>query len=431
MKYNPIDPSLFVSNRKQFIKHIKGNAIAIFTSNDAMPTNADGTMGFRQNNDLFYLAGIDQEDTLLLIFPDHHLETHREILFIKETNEHIAIWEGNKLTKEEARKASAIETIFWSHQFESVFKNLVFEADHIYLNTNEHLRADSSVATRSDRLIGWCKEKFPLHQYHRAAPILQQLRMIKSSQEIALISQACAITEKAFRRILPFIKPGVMEYEIEAEILHEFVRNKSRGPAYASIIASGKSACVLHYINNDKACLKGETILMDFGAEYANYAADLTRCVPVSGKFSKRQKEVYNAVLNILNQAQKLLKPGLHFKEYNEAVVALVEQELVGLKLISLKELKSQDKKNPLYKKYFMHGISHYLGLDVHDVGSRDKKFAAGMVLTCEPGIYLPAEGIGIRLENDILITKKEPQNLMASIPIETEEIETLMQQKG
>ncbi len=427
MKYNPIPSSLFENNRKNFIENMHNGAIAIFNSNDAMPTNADGMMGFRQNSDLFYLSGIDQEETTLVLFPDHHLPSHREILFVKETNEHIAIWEGNKLSKEETRKYSGIETIFWSHQFESTFKNMVFAAEHIYLNTNEHLRSDTMMATRNDRFVGWCKEKFPLHQYHRSAPILQNLRMIKSEEEIALIEQACGITDKAFRRLLPFIKPGVMEYEIEAEILHEFVRNKSRGPAYASIIASGKSACILHYISNDKACKKDELILMDFGAEYANYAADLTRCVPVSGGFSKRHKEVYQAVLRILNHAQNLMKPGLYFKDYNQIVAQIVEEELVELKLISAKELKAQDKKNPLYKQFFMHGISHFLGLDVHDVGRQDVKFAAGMVLTCEPGIYLPREGFGIRLENDILITKKGAKNLMANIPIEVDEIESLM----
>lgn len=429
MRYSAIDSKLFENNRLRFVSQLLQGSMAVFFSNDLMPTNADGTMGFKQNSDMFYLSGIDQEDTILILFPEHPQKEYRQILFVKETNETIAIWEGNKLSKEEAKATSGIEHVYWTHQFEQVLKNVIFDAENIYLNTNEHTRAEHEVITQNDSRIKWFKEKFPLHNYKRAAPILQQLRMIKNSQEIALIKNAVDITELAFRRLLSFVKPGVHEYEIEAEIIHEFIRNKSRGPAYASIVASGLNACVLHYTDNNQKCKKGDLILMDFGAEYANYAADLTRCLPVSGKFSNRQKEVYTSVKNILEFAQNLLQVGTKISDYNKQVVKCVEEQLISLGLIVYKDLKKQDKKNPLYKKYFMHGISHFLGLDVHDVGYRHGEIKEGMVLTCEPGIYIREENLGIRLENNIVIQKNGNINLMQNIPIEIDEIEYLMQQ--
>ena len=427
MRYQPINNSLFIGNRKRYASKVKEGALAAFNSNDSMPTNADGTMPFRQNNDLFYLTGIDQEDTYLILFPESKNPHTKEILFVKETSEHIAIWEGYKHTKQEASEISGIKTVYWSSQFESVFNSLIAESKIIYLNKNEHSRAEKIVETRDDRFIKWCKEKYPLHTYERSAPIMQELRQIKSEIEIKLLQEACLITEKAFRRVLKFVKPGVKEFEIEAEILHEFIKNRSRGPAYGSIIASGGNACILHYTDNNEECKKGDLLLMDFGAEYANYAADLTRCIPVSGKFSKRQKEVYNAVVRIQKAAIKLLKVGNNINDYNKAIAELVTQELVGLKILTAFDVKKQNKDKPLYKKYFMHGTSHFLGLDVHDVGDKYAKFKEGMVFTCEPGIYIKEENLGIRIENDILITKKGPFDLMKHIPIESEEIETIM----
>ncbi len=427
MRYQPINTKLFLLNRKNYIHKLKSGALAVFNSNDIMPTNADGVMPFRQNNDLFYLTGIDQEETILILCPEHKNPALREMLFIKETSEHIVIWEGNKLSKEQATEVSGIKTVYWTTQFEAILYSLINEFNTLYLNTNEHSRADRQVETRDDRFIKWCKNTYPLHTYERSAPILQELRQVKSVLEIERMKVACAITEKAFRRVLQYTKPGVMEFELEAEILHEFIRNRSRGPAYSSIIASGSNACILHYTDNNMECKKGDLILMDFGAEYSNYAADLTRCIPVSGKFSKRQKAVYNAVLSIQKAAIKMLHVGNTFVDYNKAIGEIVTKELIDLNVLAASDVKKQDKHNPLYKKYFMHGTSHFLGLDVHDVGDRNAVFKAGMVFTCEPGLYLKEEGLGIRLEDDILITSKKPLNLMKSIPIEAEEIEDLM----
>lgn len=427
MRYHSIPSNLFILNRKRFSAKLKPASIAIFNSNDTMPTNADGVMPFRQNNDLFYLSGIDQEESMLVIFPDAKNENHREILFLRETNEHIVIWEGQKLSKDEAKQKSGIKSIYWTSQIDAILPALIFESETIYLNTNEHGRAEKVVETRDDRFIKECQTRYPLHRFERSAPILTELRSIKSVYEIDLMQKACHITEKAFRRVLEFIKPGVWEFEIEAEILHEFIRNRSKGPAYASIIASGANACVLHYTTNNMECKDGDVILMDFGAEYANYASDLTRCVPVSGRFTKRQKKVYNSVLNIMKGASSMLVPGNTFKEYDKAVAEMVENELVELKLLKRSDIKKQDKSRPLYRQYFMHGVSHYLGLDVHDVGSKHVPFEEGMIFTCEPGIYIPEEGLGIRLENDLLITKHKPIDLMRDIPLEAEEIENLM----
>lgn len=427
MKYKSIDSKLFSENRLRFAKKLAANSLAVFNSNDIMPTNADGHMGFRQNADLFYLSGIDQEESILVIFPDSKDAAHREILFLKETNEHIAVWEGHKYTKEEATATSGIKTIYWLHEFNTIFKQLMFRAQNVYLNTNEHTRAVIEVETRDARFIKWCRQNFPLHSYHRLAPIMHQLRAIKSKYEIELIQQACNITEKGFRRLLKFIKPGVMEYEIEAELIHEFVRNRSQGFAYGPIIASGGSACVLHYVENNKPCKNGDLILLDVAAEYGNYASDLTRCVPANGKFSKRQKEVYNAVLRVMRAATKMLVIGNTIEKYHVEVGKLMEKELIGLGLLDAKAVAKQDKNKPLYKKYFMHGTSHFLGLDVHDVGDFKRPLEEGMVFTCEPGIYITEENLGIRIENNILVTKKGPVDLMKNIPIEVEEIERLM----
>ena len=427
MKYLPIDSSLFVQNRQRFAAELKSNAIAVLNANDVMPTSADGVRSFIQNTDFFYLSGIDEEESILVIFPDAREEKHREILFIKETNEEIATWEGPKYSKEDASKMSGIKTVYWTREFENIFRGLVFEADLIYLNSNEHLRADVSVETRDARFIKWCKRNYPLHEYKRLAPIMHHIRPVKSKMEVELIKQACKITEKAFLRLLGFIRPGIWEFEIEAEIYHEFINNRSRGPAYAPIIASGANTCILHYVKNSRQCQDGDLVLMDFGAEYANYASDLTRTIPVNGKFTSRQKEVYNSVLRVQKEAIQMLTPGNTFETYNKNVGVIMEKELIGLGLLDAKAVKSQNPDDPLYKQYFMHGASHHLGLDVHDLGSRYRKFEEGMVFTCEPGIYIKAEGIGIRLENDILITKDGPVDLMGNIPIEIDEIETLM----
>jgi Xaa-Pro aminopeptidase len=427
MRYLPIDSSLFIQNRQKFAAALKPNAIAVFNSNDIMPTSADGVRSFIQNTDLFYLSGIDEEESILVIFPDAGEEKHREILFIKETSKDIAVWEGPKYSKDEASKISGIKTVHWIREFEKIFKDLVFKADRIYLNTNEHLRADGIVETRDARFLKWCKQQYPLHKYNRAAPIMHDLRTIKSEIELELIKQACRITQKAFLRVLNFIRPGVWEFEIEAEIVHEFLTHRSRWPAYAPIVASGPNACILHYVQNNRQCADGDLLLMDFGAEYANYASDMTRTVPVNGKFTQRQKEIYNAVLRVQKAAVQMLESGNSFETYNKEVGLVIEKELIGLGLLDAGAVNNQNPDDPLYKQYFMHGASHHLGLDVHDLGSKYRKFEDGMVLTCEPGIYVKTEGIGVRLENDILIAKDGPVDLMETIPIEAEEIEDLM----
>ena len=427
MRYHAIDNSLYINNRANFVKHLKPKSVAVFNSNDMMPTNADGLMPFRQNNDLLYLSGVDQEESILVIFPEAHNPKHREILFVKETSELIAIWEGEKLDKAAATKQSGIQTIYWLTDFEQVFNGLAMEAERIYLNNNEHLRAETIVQTRDDRFRIECKTKYPNHEYERLAPIMNILRPIKSQLELDVMQQACDITEKGFRRILDFVKPGVMEYEIEAEFAHEFLRNRSRGFAYTPIIASGYNACVLHYIENNMECKAGDVILMDVGAEYANYASDMTRCVPVSGRFTDRQKAVYNAVLRVMKGATAMLTPGTDHEAYHGEVGKMMESELIGLGLLDKTDVANQDKNNPAYKKYFMHGTSHHIGLDVHDIENRSTPFNEGMVLTVEPGIYIPNENLGIRLENDVLITKDGQHDLMRNIPLEAEEIEDLM----
>ena len=427
MKYLPIDNQLFINNRKKFSAKLATNTIAIFNANDVMPTNADGTMPFRQNNDLFWLSGVDQEESVLVIFPDHTDESQREILFLKETNEHIAIWEGAKLTKEGALKTAGIKTVYWLNELEGKIAELIGKCNGIYLNKNIHSRSASAVETRDDRFRKLIADKFSETTIHEVAPIMHELRAIKSNFEIKLMQNACDITEKGLRRILPFIKPGVTEYEIEAELMHEFLKNRSNGFAYQPIIGSGVDSCVLHYIDNNKACKDGDILLMDFGAEYANYASDLTRTIPVNGKFTNRQKAVYNSVLLVMKEATNMLRPGTIFKEYNAEIGRIMELELIKLGLLDKHDVQKQDAKSPLFKQYFMHGTSHYLGLDVHDVGDFDWPMKEGMVFTCEPGIYILEEKLGIRLENDILITANGPDDLMKHIPIEAEEIEHLM----
>lgn len=432
MRYKNINKELFVTNRKNLVKELKSNSLAVVNANDIMPTNSDGTMRFRQNSDLFYLSGVDQEETILVMCPDFPDKKYREILFLRETSELISVWEGHKLTKEEAREQTGIETIIWVSEFSKIFNMLMVMGDveHVYLNTNDHYRADVAVESREARFVKWCLDKYPLHRYERLAPIMHRLRSIKSKYEIDQLQRACDITENAFRRVLKFVKPGVMEYEIEAEFAHEFLRSGSRGFAYEPIIASGANSCVLHYIENNKPCKDGDVLLLDVGAEYANYNADLTRTIPVNGKFAKRQKEVYNAVLRIQREAFKMLRPGEKYYDYHKEIQKITESELIGLKLLDKKDVKNQDKDKPLFMKYFMHGTGHQLGLDVHDVGSMYHKMQLGQVWTVEPGIYIREEGFGIRIENNVVIEKNGVHDLMKHIPVEVEEIEDIMNSK-
>jgi len=428
MKYSPIDSSLFVFNRSAFVNQMVSGALAVFNSNDLFPISADSTMPFQQHRDIFFLSGVDQAESILLLFPDASNPDNREILFLKETSELIAIWEGEKLTKSTAFEVSGIKTVYWLQQFPVIFKQLMAESNSIYFNTNEHLRASTIVETREDRFIKQTKTDYPAHNMLKSAPILHRLRSIKHPLEIALMQTACNITEAGFRRLLGFVKPGVWEYEIEAELSHEFLRNRSKGFAYTPIIASGKNACVLHYIANNQQCQDGEVILLDVAAEYANYSSDLTRCIPVSGRFTNRQKAVYNAVLHVKNEAEKLLLPGVIMADYHKNVGLLMEEQLVGLNLISIDDIKNQKPEWPAYKKYFMHGTSHFIGLDTHDVGLWHEPIKAGMVFTCEPGIYIPEEGLGIRLEDDLVVRETgEPFNLMREIPLEADAIEEIM----
>lgn len=428
MKYNQISKELFIKNRKKFSSFMVNSSLAVFNSNDTYPVSADSTMPFQQHRDIFYLSGVDQEESVLVLFPSAKDEKHREMLFLRETNERIAVWEGEKLTKERAFEVSGIKTVYWLSQFDSVFKNLMAEAETIYFNTNEHLRADTAVETREDRFIKKCKMDYPAHQIKKSAPVLHKIRSIKEKEELDLMLRACKITEKGIRRVLNFIKPGVWEYEIEAELVHEFLSNRSKGFAYTPIVASGSNACVLHYIENNQQCQSGDVILLDVGAEYANYASDLTRCIPVSGQFTQRQKDVYNAVLRVKKHAESLLLPGTMMFDYHKEVGFFMEKELMALGLLDKTDIKNQDSDWPAYKKYFMHGTSHFIGLDTHDVGLWNEPIQANMVFTCEPGIYILKEGLGIRLEDDLIIQESgAPFNLMANIPIEVEEIEGLM----
>lgn len=428
MKYDSIDSKLFIKNRKNFISQMKPSSLAVFNSNDIYPISADSTLPFTQHRDIFYLSGVDQEESILVLFPDCPKEKHREILFLKETSDYIAVWEGEKLTKEKAFETSGIKTVYWLQDMEKVMFELMTQCDTVYINTNEHYRANVETETREDRFTNWLKEKYPAHSVAKSNPILQRLRSVKDQIELDLMQKACDITEKGFKRILNFIKPGVWEYNIEAEYMHEFLNNRSKGFAYTPIIASGNNANVLHYIENNKQCKAGDLILMDVGAEYANYSSDMTRTIPVSGKFTDRQRAVYNAVNRVKDNATKMLVPGTLWEKYHVEVGKLMTSELLDLGLIDKADVQNENPDWPAYKKYFMHGTSHHIGLDTHDYGLLHEPMKANMVFTVEPGIYLPDEGFGIRLEDDVVIQDSgEPFNLMRNIPIEADEIEDLM----
>jgi len=428
MRYQRIPSSLFNKNRKNFISKMEPNSIAIVTSNDIMPNNADDVMGFAQNNELFYLSGVDQEESILVLFPDAALPENRELLFVKETSDLIKIWEGDKLTKEQAFEVSGIKNVKWLQDFELAIQYMAFDADTFYLGHNEHKKTlTAEMNTQQDRMIAWCKEKYPLHNYNRAAKITRELRQIKSEEEIELMQKAADISIGGFERVLKAVKPGMFEYELEAELAYELIKKGGKRHAFMPIVASGQNACALHYNTNDAVCTNGDMILMDFGVCYANYNSDTTRCFPVNGTFSSRQKEVYNAVLHCLKEGSKLLKPGVVSANYEKKMADLVEEQLIKLGLLNVEDVKNQDPDNPLYKKYFMHGTAHHIGLDVHDVGLYTRPFEAGMVLTCEPGIYISEEGIGCRLENDILLTENGNINLTAAMPIEIDDIEAIM----
>ena len=428
MKYHSINPELFIKNRLKLKKQMVSNSIAIFNSNDIFSTGADSTLPFEQHRNIFYLSGVDQEESILLVFPDAKNELHREILFVKETNDLISIWEGSKLSKRQATISSGIKTVYWLEEFESIFSQLMEESTHFYYNNNEHYRQAVVMETREDRFLKMIKSSYPDHKLLPNFPIMESLRGVKEVEEIKLIKTACDITEKGFRRILGFVKPGVMEYEIEAEYAHEFLRNRSKGFAYTPIIGSGYNACVLHYIENNQECKDGDLLLMDVAAEYANYSSDMTRTIPVNGRFTARQKSVYQAVLNVKNEATKLLAPGIMWDAYHVEVGKLMTSELLSLGLIDKADVQNEDQKWPAYKKYFMHGTSHHMGLDTHDFGTLKSPMQSNMVFTVEPGIYIPEENMGIRLEDDVVIQPSGyPVNLMQNIPIEIDEIESLM----
>lgn len=426
MRYTPIDPALFSQNRERLRNLMVRNSLALLNANDPLPTNADGTVGMRVNSDLFYLTGIEQEETVLLIYPEADDEKHREILFLREPTPLMEIWEGHKLLREEARKLTGIKSVMWLSEFPRLFHRLMCECEHVYSNSNEHKRAVVEVESRDARFITDCQRRYPLHQYHRLARLMHQLRIVKSEAEVELIRQACRLTAKGLRRVLRFVKPGVSETQVEAEFAHEFIRNRG-GFAYLPIIATGLNACALHYLDNSAVCRKGQLLLLDVAAAYANYNSDLTRTIPVSGRFTRRQKRVYNAVLRVFQQCVKGLTPGKLWKDWQKEAEQLIEKELVDLGLITTREIKRQDPDNPAFKKYFMHGVGHPIGLDVHDVGFTTEPMKAGWVMTVEPAIYIREESFAIRLENTVLVGDKENLDLMADIPIEAAEIEELM----
>ena len=428
MKYKPLSKSFYQNTRKSFMAEMEPNSLAIFNSNDIYPISADSAMPFEQHRDLFYLSGIDQEESIIILFPDAIDPKHKEIAFVKKTNSHIEVWEGPKLNKEKTYELSGIKTVYWLEDFKDIFQELSTQCNKFYFNTNEHYRQAVETETREDRFIKWCKKQYPAHNVAKSNPILQKLRSIKDDQEITQIKKACDITEKAMRRVISFLKPDVWEYEIEAELVHECIKNRSKGFAYQPIIASGFNANILHYTLNNKKCKSGELVLIDVAAEYGNYSADVTRTFPVSGVYTERQKKVYNAVLNVKNEATKLLVTGTLWKEYHKEVGKIMTSELIGIGLLDKSDIQNQDPENPAYKKYFMHGTSHHLGLNTHDYGLLNLPMESQMVFTVEPGIYIPEEGFGIRLEDDVVIqNSSEPINLSKNIPIEIEEIESLM----
>ncbi len=426
MRHHPISSALFSANRQRLEALLPPGSLALLNANDIPPANADATLTGVPNSDLFYLTGVEQEESILLLFPDACEEKHREILFLRETSDHIAVWEGHKLNKEEARRTSGIRTVMWLQEFPSMLRLLMCQANTVFLNSNEHARASIQVQTRDARFIRDIQEAFPLHHYDRLARHMHRLRPVKSAPEVDLIKEACSLTREGFLRVLKFVKPGVNECEVEAEFAHEFIRRRGRF-AYNPIIASGKNSNVLHYLENDQTCRRGDVLLLDVGAAYANYAADMTRTIPVSGKFSRRQKQIYQAVLRVLRGTIAALVPGTLPRDWQRHAELLMQEELLQLGLILPKDVKKQDPDRPALKRYFMHGVGHPLGLDVHDLAEAGQPIQAGWVMTVEPGIYLPDEGFGIRLENDILVTAKGPVDLMADIPIEAAEIEDLM----
>jgi len=426
MKAVPLPAALFTLNRARLVAQLPPRSLAVLNANDVMPTNADGTMGHVQNADLFYLTGIWQEETVLLLAPDASDPKQREILFIRESSEHLATWEGHKLSKELAAKISGIANVRWLSEFPAVFRPLMCELENVFLNSNEHARADSSVETRDARFVRDCQKKFPLHRYERLAPLMRELRAVKSEAEIAAIKAACNLTGRGFRRALKFVKPGVNEAEVEAEFAHEFIRRKGAF-AYPPIIASGANNCVLHYVQNDQICKKGDLLLLDVAAALGNYMSDLTRTIPVSGKFSRRQKQVYNAVLRVFRAQLAACVPGKTTKDLRRECEERLTKECVDLGLLKMAEVKKQSPDAPAVRRFFMHGVSHSIGLDVHDVMNADAKIAPGWVLTVEPGIYVPQEGFGVRIENTVVVTEDGPSDLMAGVPIEAEEIEAEM----
>ena len=426
MRHLPIKPKLFKDNRRRLAELLEPQSLAVVNANDVLPTNADGTFIIHPNADLFYLTGIEQEESILVLFPDAPDPKHREVLFLREPSEHLRIWEGFKHSKEEARKISGIDSIHWISEFPVLFKILMFEAKRAYLNNNEHNRAPDEVETRERRFIDQAKRDFPLHEFGRLAPLLHELRFVKDSLEIEMIKEAVEVTNRGFRKVLRMIKPGVKEFEIEGEYSREFIRRRCKF-AYSPIIASGANACTLHYLQNDQECKKGELLLMDVGACYGNYNADLTRTVPVSGKFTRRQKQVYMAVLRVLRQCIENATVGKAHKDWQNDSHEMMTEEMLRLKLITKEEVKKQDPDKPACRKYFMHGLGHPMGLDVHDVNSGQHFFKENAVYTVEPGIYIPEEKLGVRLEDDIVITGNGPINLMAKTPIEPDEIEQIM----
>ena len=422
-----ISNSLFTKNRNKLLSVLPINSLAIIQSNDEMPRNGDQLYPFRQNSDLFYLSGINQPKVVVCICNSHPNPAYREILFAVKPNPDYAVWYGHQPDKAELSEISGINTIFWLEDIETVLKDLMINTQNVYLSSNEYIKFIPDFQDRNLRFCLQLKEKYPLHHYHRLSPIITELRLVKETEEISLIETACDITGKAFQRILKKLKPGMMEYEVEAEINHEFLINNVRNHAYQPIIAAGENACTLHYVENAAACNDGELLLLDFGAEYGNYASDCSRTIPVNGKFSNRQKAYYQAVLNVYNEIQKEFVVGNCIDNLNRKTITLIEKELINLGLFNAEDVENQSKESPLYMKYYMHGVSHFMGLDVHDVGSKQTELQPGMILTCEPGIYNKEEKIGIRLENDILITNEGPVNLMKNIPIEIEEIEKMM----
>ena len=426
MRYSPVDQKLFIGNRERLKKLLLPNSLAVVNANDVPPTNADGSLAMPPNADLFYLSGIEQEQSILFVYPDADDEKQREVLFVREPTSDLEVWEGHKLTKAEARQISGIKQIEWLSEFPRIFHRAMCDCEHVYLNSNEHPRAVIEVETRDARFVAETRRRYPLHDYQRLARLMHRLRAVKSKLELSLTKMAADITEKGFRRVLQFVRPGVNEYEIEAEFAYEFIRSGGRF-AYLPIIASGPNACGLHYISNASRCENGDLLLLDVAASYGNYNADMTRTIPVSGRFTRRQRQIYEAVLRVLRASIKGLVPGKKIKDWRVEGEKLIEKELLNLGLLTARDVKRQDPEQPALKKYFMHGLGHPLGLDVHDLGFTNEPMQAGWVMTCEPAIYIREEGLAVRLENDILITENGPVDLMADIPIEPDEIEACM----